>query len=627
MKGVAKMILPGPVRTILAVLRGSVSPVFIFVSIMLGFWFGLTPSWSGLHTVLVILSLVLNTQFGLFLLSAGIGKAVSFAAAPMLYHIGVWIHNCLPWLPCILASIPVLGITDFNRYSVSGALVAGPIVGGIAGLFIARAVIMFRRMLLKLEEGSEKFKKWYSNRGVRILDRLLVSRRTKDIKSLFTDKARVFRKAGVALAVLLLAGSVIAAALLKDSKVRDYLATAMTRANRAEVDLDTFSVSILTGEVSVSGIQVTDPENPANNHFSADKVAADASLYNLLLGRLVIDQVEISDVKFDQKRTTPGKIVEPDIEQTPGIFDPCEFKLHPVDVTKLDKYVKDAKALKEKLQKLRRWLPKPQDGKAAGQPKEVPQKYLDYLQARAAVPALPRIVAKKAILDKVQIQSPIFGNSKILLTNISDAPAAAKLPVTLELISNDTPASVSITIDYSSKDPVPRLSGKFSGFDLAKIQSGIGDNAGLVFQSGVASGQFSGVATSDSVDLTIDIAIRDLQAKGSGKGILGLGSEQTSEVFDGLKELKTKVRVVGPVNEPYLAFDLKSLTDEFKQALVSAGKEKLFKEIDDRIGKQLDQKLGDKIPNELKNALKKPKELIDSLGGLLEGKRQNKDKQ
>ncbi len=621
------MILPGPVRTILSVPPGGVSPVFIFLSIMPGFWFGLTPGWSGLHTVLVILILVLNTHLGLFLLSAGIGKAVSLGAAPALYHIGVWIHNCLPGLPRILASIPVLGITDFNRYSVVGALVIGPIVGGVAGLFIARSVIVFRRMLLKLEEGSEKFKKWYSNPGVRILDRLLVSRRTKDIKSLFTAKTKVFRKAGVALAVLLLAGSAIAAALLKDGTVRDYLTGAMTQANGAEVDLDQFNVSILTGAVSVSGIQVTDPENPANNHFSVDKVAADASLYNLLLGRLVIDQVQICDVKFDQKRSTPGKIVVPDTEQAPGIFDPREFKLHPADVTKLDKYIKDAKALKERLQKLRSWLPKPQDKKVAGRPKHVPQRYLDYLQARASVPASPRIIAKRAILDKVQIQSPIFGNSKILLTNLSDAPASAKLPVTLEMTSNDTSASVSITIDYSSKDRVPRLSGKFSSFDLAKIQSGISSNAGLIFQSGVASGQISGVATSDYVDLTVDIAIRDLQAEGSGKGILGLGSEKTSEVFDGLKELKTRVRVVGPVTEPYLAFDVKSLTDEFKAALVRAGKEKLFKEIDERLGKQLDQKLGDKVPKELKDALKKPKELIDGLGGLLGGKRENKDKE
>jgi len=42
------MILPKTIRKFLAVLRGGVSPVIIFLSIMLGFWFGLVPGWSGL---------------------------------------------------------------------------------------------------------------------------------------------------------------------------------------------------------------------------------------------------------------------------------------------------------------------------------------------------------------------------------------------------------------------------------------------------------------------------------------------------------------------------------------------------------------------------------------------------
>lgn len=619
------MILPGFISRLLAVLRGGVSPVSIFLSVMLGFSLGLMPGWSGLHTVLVILALVLNINIGLFLLSAGIGKTVCFAAAPVLYHVGVWMQDYLSALPRLLASIPLVGITDFSRYSLVGALLVGPVVGGIAGLLMARAVIRFRRMLLKVEQGSEQFRKWYSKRWVWLLDRILIGRRTKDIKSLFTAKTRVFRKAGVALAAILLAGSAITAALIKDNRAKDYVTGKMTWANGAEVNLDHFDVSILTGAVSASGIQVTDPEKPHNNQFAVDKVAADASVYNMLLGRLVVELVEVANVRFDQQRSTPGRVLEPDIEQKPGVFDPCDFKLGPADVAKLEKYMKDAKALKEKLAKIRKWLPKAEDKETAARPRQVPQRYLEYLQARANVPALPRILAKKAVLDDVQLHSPIFGNSKILLSNLSDSPRAAGLPITLEITSKETPASVRVTVDYSSKDGLPRLSGTFEGFDMAKTESGLSDDAGLIFQSGIASGQFNGVATSEFLDLTVDVAIRDLQAKGSGKGVLGLGSETTSEVFAALKKLKTQVRVVGPVTEPRLAFDVKGLTDEFKEALVRAGKEKLSNEIDQRLGKQLERKLGDKVPEEIKDTLKKPKELIDGLGGLLGGKRDKQD--
>jgi len=614
------MILPRFIRKMLAVLRGGVSPVFIFLSVMLGFSFGLMPGWSGFHTVLVILVLALNIHIGLFLLSAGIGKTLCFAAAPVLYHVGAWMQNYLSFLLRLLASVPVIGMTDFSRYSVAGAVILGPIIGGIAGLLMARSVISFRRMLFRIEEGSEKFEKWYSNRWVRVLDKLLIGKRTKDAKSLFTAKTKFIRKAGVAVAVLLLAASAIATTLIKDSTIKDYASSTMTRANGAEVNLDDLDISVLTGAASASGIQVTDPENPLNNQLSVDKVASDVSLYNLLLGKLVMEQVEVSDVKFNQKRSTPGKVVEPDVQQKPAVFDPCDFKLEPADLSRLVTYLKDAKALKEKLQKLGKWLPKTKDRKTATQPRQIPQKYLDYLQARAVVPPSPRIVAKRVILDSVQIPSPIFGNSKVLLTNVSDSPQTAKLPITLEIKSHSTPASINVTIDYSSKDQVPKLSGTFDGFDMAKIQSGLSDNAGLMFESGVASGQFSGIATNESVDLTMSIIIRDLQAKGQGKGILGLGPKTTSETLGALKDLKTTIRAVGPVSEPRLAFDVKGLLDSFKEALVEAGKEKLIKEIDDQLGKRLDEKLGDKVPDEIKDALKKPKKLIDGLGGLLGGK-------
>jgi hypothetical protein len=288
-------------------------------------------------------------------------------------------------------------------------------------------------------------------------------------------------------------------------------------------------------------------------------------------------------------------------------------------------YIKDAKALKEKLQKLRKWLPKADDKKTATQPKQIPQKYLDYLQARAVVSASPRIMAKKAILDNVQIPWPIFGNTKVLLTNLSDSPKTAKLPVTFEMKSYDTSASINVTIDYSSKDQVPKLSGTFDGFDLAKIQTGLSSNAGLMFESGVASGQFSGTATNESIDLTFDIVISNLKAKGQGKGVLGLGSDTTSQAFDALKELKTTIRVVGPATEPRLVFDVKGLTDEFKKALVQAGKERLANEIDSRLGKQIDEKLGDKVPEEIKDILKKPEDLLKGLGGLLGGKKDKEE--
>ncbi|HUS72458.1 MAG TPA: hypothetical protein VMY06_05270 [Sedimentisphaerales bacterium] len=618
------MILPRFIRKILAVFRGSVSPVFIVLSVALGFWFGLVPGWSGFHTAIVILVLVLNIHTGLFLLSAAVGKSLCLAAAPVLFHTGAAVQNYLAPLLSLLASIPLIGITDFSRYSVAGAIVVGPVIGLAAGLLLVRAVISFRRMLLKFEEGSEQFKKWYSNRWVRILDRLLIGKRTKDAKALFTAKTKIVRKAGAVIAALVLVVSAIATTLVKDSTIKDYATKTMTKANGAEVNVESLDLSVLTGAVSASGIQVTNSEKPQNNQVSIEKIIADASVYNLLTGKLVMDNVEVSNVKFNQKRDTPGKVVEAKSEGKPSVFDPCDFKIEVADIHKLEGYFKDAKAVKEWLQKLSKWLPKGKE-KAVTGPEEIPQKYLDYLDARAVVPPSPRVLAKRIKLDNVEIPSQLFGNSSVLLKNISDSPQTAKLPVTLEIKSHDTGAFVNITFDYASDEQRPRVSGTFDGLDLSKIQSNLSGDSALVFEKGTASGRFEGTVTNEAVDLMINVGISDMKAKAQGKEVFGLSSKTTSEALGVLENLNTTIRIVGPATEPRLVFDVKDLQENLKQALVKAGKERLAQEIDKQIGDRLDDKLGDKVPSEIKEALKKPKKLIEGLGGLFRKKDDNKE--
>ncbi len=613
------MLFPRSIRKLLGVFRGSVSPVLIFLSITMGFWFGLIPGWSGVHTVIVALVFVLNVHLGLFLLSTGIAKGLCFAAAPVLYHLGRGVHEYVPGLLNLLAKIPILGLTDFSRYSVAGAFVAGPILGAVAGLLMAQAVIRFRKMLLKLEEGSEKFKKWYSKGWVRVMDRILIGKRTKNAKALFTGKTKVIRKAGVAIAVLIFAISAGALHITKGNVVKNYFATTMTNANGAEVNIESLDLSALKGSVSAAGIQVTDANKPENNQVAIGRIAADASLYDLSLGKLIMENVEVSDIKFDQKRSAPGKIVEIDKEKEPEPFDPCEYEVDVNDIEKLEKYFKDAKAIKEKLQKVRKWLPKGGDANET-EPEQIPQKYLDYLLARTSVPPSPRLLAKKVRLDQVQVPSEFFGNSEIRMTNISDAAKAAKLPVALEMKSYDTGAAVNVTVDYASDDPTPEVSGTFGGFDLSKMQSGLSQDSGLTFEKGTASGKFNGMVTDQLIDLTISVSLEDFQARAQGKGILGLDAKTASQALEVLKNINTTLRIVGPVTEPRLVFDVKGLQEEFKNALVEAGKQKVAEEID----KQIDKQLGDKVPGEVKDVLKDNKKLLDGLGGLLGGKKDDK---
>jgi hypothetical protein len=411
---------------------------------------------------------------------------------------------------------------------------------------------------------------------------------------------------------------------LKDTKIKEFAAARLTQVNGAEVDLEAVKLSVLNGQASVSGIQVTDAANPENNQITVGNISADASVYDLTLGKVVLDQVRLSDVQFDQKRQTRGDVIEAKAKE-PEVFDPCEYKVAVGDISELDKYLENAKSLKEWLQKARKWLPEPGEKEAEAPVEQKPIKYLDYLIARADIPTSAHFLARNVLLEKVGIKSPVFGNSNITMENINDAPSATALPINLKVKSNENPLELNMTFDYSTGERVPKVTGNFTKLDMSKLQSNLSSGAGLNFTSGLASGQFSGLVTSESIDLTVDLEVQNMQASSQGDGILGLGGQTTSEAFKILKDLKTTIKIVGPITEPRLVFDTHGLQENIKQALVKAGKDRLAEEIDKQIDKQLGDELKDKVPEELKGVIKEPKDLIKKgLGGLLGGKEEDK---
>jgi len=87
-----------------------------------------------------------------------------------------------------------------------------------------------------------------------------------------------------------------------------------------------------------------------------------------------------------------------------------------------------------------------------------------------------------------------------------------------------------------------------------------------------------------------------------------------------LKNIDTKLRLVGPLSEPRLALDSDGLSSQFKNALVDAGKARLADEIDKQLGKHL----GDKLPEPAKDIIDKTiKDGLGGIGDLLKKKKEN----
>ena len=606
------------IRKMVAFFRGQISPTLAGLAVGLGFWFGLIPGFAGIHAVILIALLLLNVPIGLFLLFAGLGKAICLIAAPALYHIGLYIHDSLPWILQFLGKIPIIGLTDFNRPAIAGAIVVGPIISIILGFIIGYMILGFRKTWLKLETKSEKFTAWQSKGYVKVMDRILIGKRAKDAKTALEAKTVYLRKAGAVLAVLTLAIIAGVTIFAKDSIVSGKASQALTAINGATVDIESLDLSPATGKISVAAIGMTDKENPTQNKVQVGQIAAQASVYDLSVGRLVMDELLVSDIKFDQKREAPGQVIEeskpqPKTEQTTEKEDSA---LDNLDLESLDKYFENSKKIKEWIDKIRNWIPESQED-AAVEPAK-PQSYLEYLTAIAPKAPTVTMLAKKIIADKVQLDIDQFGLSTISLANVNNAPSVAGLPIELDVKSQNSDAHVKLTWHFESDQQPGKITGTFEGIDMAQMQSAMKNSNAMQFGSGKASGTIEGMLNANNIDLALSVNIKDLQAKSGGKGLFGLDQKTSAEVLKVMDNLDLTIKIVGPITEPKIAFDSEALNKTFTDKLQQAGKARLAEEVD----KQLEKNLGDKMPDEIKDIIK-PDDIGSGLKNLFGG---NKDK-
>ncbi|MCH8913699.1 MAG: hypothetical protein IIA33_09050 [Planctomycetes bacterium] len=608
------MFIPRPIKKWVAIFRGEVSPILILLSVTFGFWFGLTPGFYGLHVALLVLALIFNTHFGLFLLAAALGKSLALAGAPVLYHVGVFTQDALGPLLALLAAVPIVGITDFSRYAVAGAVVVGPAVGLLLGAGLAKSVLSYRKAWLKLDESSESFKRWREKKWVRVLDRVLVGKSAKNVRETLARRPKIIRRAGVALALLFFAGAGVGAKFfLTDEMLTARAAESLTRLNGAQVDIERLSLKPFSGKIAVTGVQVTDPEKPQNNRVSIDEFQAQASLYSLLLGKVVIDNLVISALKFDQPRAQPG-VVLADAKQEEESSEPFnwgQYDLRDVDAQQLDTYFKNAKKIKETLAKIQPYLPDPK-AKEASEPTKVPERYLEYLSARAPTAPSPRFVARRVVLDHVALPFGKLADSKIECHNLSDAPGAAAMPVTVKITSNSSADWMQIVSHYEAPQQGAQITAEFNDIDLADLQKDLSSKNPVVFKGGTASARIDGRLGRDMIDLGIKVNTHNLTIEsaggGAGAGALGLDPQITGEALKVLENIDTTLRLVGPITAPKLVFDVSALREEFRAALLKAGKDQLAGRLGDLIGDKLP--IGGEIPKDLD-----PATIGDALSG------------
>jgi len=131
------------------------------------------------------------------------------------------------------------------------------------------------------------------------------------------DKPKgMLRTSGLATLLVLTGGTAAGGYFFADSLVKLAVEKGLSNAVGAETNLASAEVSWHPFGVTLNGLQQTDPQNPEFNLLQIEQAVAKVNLGELLLDRLVIDDLTVSKLQLNVKREQAGEVYSVDERQS-----------------------------------------------------------------------------------------------------------------------------------------------------------------------------------------------------------------------------------------------------------------------------------------------------------------------
>ncbi|MFP4159041.1 MAG: TIGR03545 family protein [Desulfobacterales bacterium] len=98
--------------------------------------------------------------------------------------------------------------------------------------------------------------------------------------------------------------------LVVDSVVKSLVQSSGTKAVGARVELESADLSLLPLGLELSGLEVTNPEKPMRNAFSAETIRMRFDTSRLIRGKKIIEDMTVTGMEFDTQRESSGELPE-----------------------------------------------------------------------------------------------------------------------------------------------------------------------------------------------------------------------------------------------------------------------------------------------------------------------------
>lgn len=601
------------------ILRGNATPFQLFSACVLASVLGFMPGFAqaaGLIVAFTLLIVILNANLGLAALVGLAVKLLSVILTPTTFALGRFLlDGPTQGLFKTFINAPVLALFGFDYYLTTGGLFMGLILGGIIGLLAVRGVTSFRKKMMALESGSEKFNAFTSKKWVKFLTFIFVGGKRKESYEAVLSRTmgNPIRPLGVIFAVLFIVLLVIVQMFASGPIVTMALKHGLEQANGATVDLDSAELNLKENQLVLNGLSMADPGKLETDLFRAAKFEANVSGLSLLKKRLQLDRVTISEGSHGEKRKEPGRLVGKAAQPAPA---PAPDPSQP-NAKSIDDYIKDAKLWKERLAQVKRYLEKmsgSKDPKSTGTPgdKDEPLSerlkreiaLLGYANVRAShlVEGAPTLTITELIAQKVRMAELPGETIDIAATNLSTHPhLLGKTPeVTIRSSAGTLGADLKLaSLGGSAQDNL--LNFFYKGLATDKVASQLKLGGQTPLQGGTMDISANGTwVTAGGVTVNLPLQVQLHNATLSLPG----GSPTKVDNF------LLPIGVRGPLDNPRITVDDKQLGNALLQAGVSRAKQ----EITDKAKEKLSGEIGNKLGEQGKG-------LLD---GVLGGKKEEK---
>ena len=259
-------------------------------AIVLAMFAGFLPSNSLILLDLLFLALILNVNFGLFLLFSVIFSGVGYLFDPLFESLGytVLTNESLNGFFTTLYNSAMFRWSSFNYTLVTGSLLVSAVLS-IPMYFILNKFVKVYRVQLGQRLNEWKLTKWMK---------------------LFNEEessSSLFRWWGVAVFGGLAAIIIVFMLFLFDPLARIGLEKSLSYTLQSEVNIDDFSSSLSDLEVKISGVEVADKDKLTHNLVEVHSIGFDLAFGALMEKKVMIEELDIDALAFGTLRKIPAE--------------------------------------------------------------------------------------------------------------------------------------------------------------------------------------------------------------------------------------------------------------------------------------------------------------------------------